>query len=166
MMGLRSFFFAADIGHYLADAHVPLHTTLNYNGQLSNQKGIHAFWESWLPELFSANYDFFLPKVKYCDNVLDLAWKTIEHSHSAKDSVLLFEEELNNRYASDRKYSFEERTSTSVKVYSKEYSEDYHQMLNGMVERQMQRSIYAIASVWYSAWVDAGQPEMTKWKVE
>ena len=39
-------------------------------------------------------------------------------------------------------------------------------MLNGMVEHQMQRSIHAIASVWYSAWVDAGQPEMTKWKVE
>src|SRR5690606_28898670 len=38
--------FSADLGHYVADAHVPLHTTENYNGQLSGQTGIHGFWES------------------------------------------------------------------------------------------------------------------------
>ena len=37
---------AADLGHYLADAHVPLHTTGNYNGQRTNQTGIHALWET------------------------------------------------------------------------------------------------------------------------
>ena len=36
---------SADIGHYIADANVPLHTTRNYNGQLTNQLGIHGFWE-------------------------------------------------------------------------------------------------------------------------
>lgn len=40
---------SADLGHYVSDAHVPLHTTENYNGQLTGQKGIHAFWESRLP---------------------------------------------------------------------------------------------------------------------
>ncbi|MDX1942221.1 MAG: hypothetical protein SFU99_16775, partial [Saprospiraceae bacterium] len=39
---------SAEMGHYIGDAHVPLHTTENYNGQLSNQLGIHAFWESRL----------------------------------------------------------------------------------------------------------------------
>ena len=34
---------SADLGHYVSDAHVPLHITENYNGQLSVQKGIHAF---------------------------------------------------------------------------------------------------------------------------
>ncbi|RYF71893.1 MAG: integrase, partial [Cytophagaceae bacterium] len=41
---------SADIGHYIADANVPLHTTRNYNGQLTGQTGIHGFWESRLPE--------------------------------------------------------------------------------------------------------------------
>ena len=40
---------SADYGHYIADSHVPLHTTVNYNGQLTDQVGIHAFWESRLP---------------------------------------------------------------------------------------------------------------------
>jgi hypothetical protein len=35
-------------------------------------------------------------------------------------------------------------------------------MLNGMIERRMRQSIYAVASFWYTAWVDAGQPDLTK----
>src|SRR5690606_27554363 len=48
---------ATDLGHYVADAHVPLHTTENYNGQLTDQYGIHAFWESRIPELSADGYD-------------------------------------------------------------------------------------------------------------
>jgi hypothetical protein len=33
-------------------------------------------------------------------------------------------------------------------------------MLQGMVERRMQQSIYAVASFWYTAWVNAGQPDL------
>ena len=33
-------------------------------------------------------------------------------------------------------------------------------MLDGMVERRMRESIYAIASFWYTAWVNAGQPDL------
>ena len=44
-------FYAADISHYIGDANVPLHTTLNYDGQLTNQKGLHSLWESTIPEL-------------------------------------------------------------------------------------------------------------------
>ena len=43
---------AANLGHYIADATVPLHTTLYYDGKYKEQKGIHAFWESRIPELF------------------------------------------------------------------------------------------------------------------
>ena len=43
--------YSAELGHYLADAHVPLHTTSNYDGQKTGQQGIHGFWESRLPEL-------------------------------------------------------------------------------------------------------------------
>jgi hypothetical protein len=30
---------SAELGHYLADAHVPLHTTRNYDGQFTGQRG-------------------------------------------------------------------------------------------------------------------------------
>jgi len=60
---------SADLGHYIADAHVPLHTTSNYNGQFSGQHGIHAFWESRLPELYFETYDLFTSRASDIEDV-------------------------------------------------------------------------------------------------
>lgn len=152
---------SADIGHYIADAHVPLHATENYNGQLTGQTGIHGFWESRLPELFSENYDFFVGRASYVKDVLGLAWKASEGSFAAKDSVLQFERELSASFPSDRKYSLEPKGQTQVKIYSEEYSAAYHKLLGNQVERRMRASILAVGSVWYTCWVDAGQPDLT-----
>lgn len=151
---------SADIGHYIGDAHVPLHTTENYNGAMTNQKGIHGFWESRLPELFSDNYDFLVGRAEYIDSPLDWAWEVVEASHAAKDSVLLFEAELNSDWDTDRKYTMENRGSVLMKVYSQEYSEEYHNRLDGMVERRMRSAIHGIGSIWYTCWVNAGQPNL------
>ena len=154
--------YSADLGHYVGDAHVPLHTTENYNGQLTNQVGIHAFWESRLPELFSDDYDYFVGKAQYIDNPLNEAWKIIEHSYSKLDSTLKLEKDLSNNFLADKKYTFSERNHKVIKEYSVEYSTAYHTALNGMVEKQMRSAILEIGSFWFSAWVDAGQPNMKK----
>jgi hypothetical protein len=151
---------SADIGHYIADAHVPLHTTENYNGQMTNQKGIHGFWESRLPELYAEDYDYFVGKAQMVEDPLETIWKAVENSHNAVDSVLEFEAALNESFPSDRKYAFEERGRSTVKVYSRDYSAEYHVMLDDMVERRMRASIITIGSFWYSAWVEAGQPSL------
>lgn len=155
---------SADLGHYIGDAHVPLHTTKNYNGQLTNQKGIHGFWESRLPELFNDGYDFFVGKARYLEDPLDEAWKAVAESFAAKDSVLQFEAELNSRYPQDRKYSFENRGASLMRVYSADYSAEYHKMLDGMVERRMRKAIIIVGSMWFTAWVNAGQPDLQKHK--
>jgi hypothetical protein len=151
---------SADIGHYIGDAHVPLHSTENYNGQKTNQHGIHGFWESRLPELFSDKYDFFVGRAKYIDNVQMAAWAASEGSYAAKDSVLDFERKLNTTFGSDRKYSNEQRGQAMIKVYSKEYSEAYHNMLDNQVERRIRASVLTVGSIWYTAWVDGGQPDL------
>ena len=149
---------SADLGHYVSDAHVPLHTTLNYNGQLTGQKGIHAFWESRLPELFSEDYDYLLGTAEYKFSVLDVAWQAIEGSFNALDSVLGFEKQLSEEYEQDKQYAYEQRGTQTIKVKSAEFSAAYHSKLNGMVERRLRLSIATIGDLWYSAWVDAGQP--------
>ncbi|MBI1268334.1 MAG: S1/P1 Nuclease [Cryomorphaceae bacterium] len=151
---------SAELGHYVADAHVPLHTTENYNGQMTNQNGIHGFWESRLPELFSEDYDFFVGKAKYSESPLNFAWDFVEDSHNALDSVLNFEKQLNESFPKDQKYSFEERGRAITQVYSAEYSQAYHNMLNGQVERRMKSAVIDVGSLWYTAWVDAGQPNL------
>lgn len=153
---------SADIGHYIADSNVPLHTTENYNGQMTGQKGIHGLWESRLPELFGTQYDYYIGSSEYFDNVLDEAWSWLLESHIGLDSVMKFEIIASEKVGSDRKYSFENRNNVLVKAYSKEFCTLYNNMLNGMVERRMRASILRVGSIWYSAWIDAGQPELRK----
>ncbi len=152
--------YSTDLGHYIADAHVPLHTTENYNGQKTNQIGIHGFWESRLPELFFNHYDLFTGKATYIKDTQIEAWKAVESAHLALDSVFWFERELTKEFSEDKKYSFEERGNATVRVYSYEFSEAYHERLNGMVERQLKRTIKMIGDFWFTAWVDGGQPDL------
>jgi len=152
--------YSADLGHYIGDAHVPLHCTQNYNGQLTGQHGIHGFWESRLPEMFGEDYDYLTGRCRYINNPLKEAWRIVRDSYNAHDSVLSFERELNKRFPADRKYSYEQKGNLTIKVYSKEYSTAYDSMLDGMVERRIRESIHMTASFWYTAWVNAGQPDI------
>lgn len=151
---------STELGHYIADAHVPLHASSNHNGQLSDQKGIHAFWESRVPELLAAKeFDFFIGKAEYIKNPDKFIWDRVLESALAADSVLRFEKILNDEFKSS-KYSYEERNGSFIRQYSTAYTIKYNEMLDGMVERRMRESIYAIASFWYTAWVNAGQPDL------
>ncbi|RZL59444.1 MAG: S1/P1 Nuclease, partial [Pedobacter sp.] len=152
--------YAADLGHYIGDAHVPLHTTANHNGQLTNQHGLHAFWESRIPELFAGNYNFVVGKAVYIEDPLKQAWKIVKQSHLLVDTVVKFEAILNATFPSDQKYSFSERNNVVLKQYSEAYSKAYQDKMNGMVEKQMRSAILMIGSYWYSAWIDAGQPTL------
>jgi hypothetical protein len=153
--------YSAEIGHYLADAHVPLHASSNHNGQYTDQHGIHGFWESRIPELLAEKeWDFFIGKASYIANPLQFTWKRVLESAAAADSVLKFEKNLSNSFPRDQKFSFENRNGVIVRQYSNAYTKAYNKMLNNMVERRMRLSIYAVASFWYTAWVNAGQPDL------
>jgi hypothetical protein len=153
---------SADIGHYIADAHVPLHASSNHNGQLTQQEGIHAFWESRIPELLAEKeWNFFIGKANYINNVGDFIWDRVLESAAAADTVLKLEKQLSASFKPQKKFSFEERNGLVVKQYSSAYALAYNKLLNGMVERRMRMAIYAVASCWYTAWVNAGQPNLT-----
>ena len=154
---------SAEIGHYIADAHVPLHASVNYDGQFTGQKGIHAFWESRIPELIAEkNFNFFIGKAQYIKEPSVFIWQRVLESALATDSVLRFEKKLSQHFPSDKKYSFEKRNNVLIKQYSSSYTIAYDKMLNGMVERRMRQSIFAVASFWYTAWVNAGQPDLSE----
>ena len=153
-------YLSANIGHYIADAHVPLHTTENYNGQLTHQEGIHSLWEGRIPELLSKQWDFFTGKALFIRDINGAAWKIVEESFNAKDSVLLFEKELSRKWASEDKYVYVNKGKSTKRTYSEGYSNAYNQLLNGMVERRMRQAVLAVGSFWYTAWVNGGKPDM------
>ncbi len=156
--------YCADIGHYIGDAHVPLHTTKNYNGQLTDQHGIHAFWESRIPELSAETYDHLVGRAEYIEKPLDMAWEAVHESHMHVDSVLGIERRLSEQFPPDRKYVFESRGRGGVRTYSREFTLAYESAMAGMVERRMNQSIAAVGSIWYSAWVNAGQPDLDRFE--
>ena len=156
-------YLAADLGHYVADACVPLHTTRNYNGQFTGQRGIHALWESRLPELQAADYDLLTGQAPYLDQPTEAAWAAVARAHAAVDSVFQMEKLVSAELPEDRKYSYEPRGNQAAsRVYSQEFSLAYHRRLNGQVERQLRYAARLIGAYWYTCWVDAGQPDLTR----
>jgi hypothetical protein len=152
---------SAELGHYIADAHVPLHACMNHNGQLTEQQGIHAFWESRIPELLAdKEWNFFVGKAEYISNTHDFIWKRVLESGAEADSVLRIEKDLSKQFPEDRRFAFENRNGVLLKQYSSAYTIAYNNKLNGMVERRMRQAIYAVACFWYTAWVNAGQPDL------
>ena len=151
---------SADIGHYIADAHVPLHTTENYNGQLTNQKGIHGLWESRIPELTADEYDYLVGRAEYIDKPIHFIWDVVEESHSYLDSVLLIEKDLTTAFPSDQKYAFETRGKSTVRQYSQQFALAYTNRMGDMVEGRMRKAIIMVGSIWFTAWVNAGQPDL------
>lgn len=154
---------SAEYGHYIGDAHVPLHTTENYNGQLTDQVGIHGFWESRIPELFADDmYDFFVGKAEYIDDPQAYFWDVVLESHSYLDSVLLIEKRLSETFPEDLQYCYDERLGRTIRTQCKEYAAAYQNALNGLQEIRMRDAILSVGSVWYTCWVDAGAPDLRK----
>ncbi len=160
---MRILRFATEIGHYIGDAHVPLHTTENYNGQLTNQDGIHAFWESRIPELFADDtYDFFVGPAEYVDDTRKYYWDAVLKSHSYVDTVLTIERKLRETFPVDLQFCYDERLGRVVRTQCREFAAAYSDALKGQVEERFRASIHALGSIWYTAWIDAGQPELMK----
>ena len=154
---------SAELGHYIADAHVPLHANSNHNGQYTNQQGIHAFWESRVPELLAEKeWDFFIGKAEYINDPANFIWQRVMESAAAADTVLRYEKELTEKFPADQKFSFEDRNGITVRQYSSSFTKAYDAKLKGMIERRMRQAIYAVASFWFTAWVNAGEPDLTK----
>jgi hypothetical protein len=149
---------SADLGHYMADAHVPLHNTANYNGQFTNQAGIHGLFESRIPELFANNYQCIPVKAIYLSNPLVFTWETITEGFSVLPFVFETERKIRRKIPENKHFGFTQKGKKWVKIWSFEYAEAYHQALNGLVEKRLMHAAFAVASLWYSAWVNAGQP--------
>ncbi|MDI5950969.1 zinc dependent phospholipase C family protein [Flavobacterium yafengii] len=159
-------FIAADLGHYIADAHMPLHTSDNHDGQNTNQKGIHSLWESRLPELFAKDYKLNVAQGKYLENVDKATWDIIFDTHSLVEPLLATDKKLRTATAENKMYVTDAarnvvKNKYGGTLYTDEYAAKLHTDLNGMVEQQMKKAITATASFWYTAWVNAGKPDLS-----
>ncbi len=150
---------SAEIGHYIGDAHVPLHTTSNYNGQKTNQHGIHGLWESRIPEQLFDEYRFAYHTATIIEHPDQHIWNIVYQSHAALDSVFAFERDVQIEL-NEHKMEIDFRNNVLTYQYSDAYTALYAQKLNHQVERRMRSAFSCIADFWYTAWINAGQPSL------
>lgn len=149
---------SAEMGHYIGDLHVPLHTTSNYDGQKTGQTGLHAFWESRIPELLNEELEEWVGPATFIPNVTKSTWDWVLESHDQVNILIDKEAKLNANFRQSKKYIFEKKGNMLQKNYSIEYSKKYHQVLDHQIEERFQRAYKHIGDIWYSAWIEAGQP--------
>jgi len=143
--------YTSDLGHYVADGHQPMHAMLNYNGQLSNQRGLHSRYESkmvnkYLKEIESSIKNINVTKV---DSPFQFIFNYIANGNSVKYVILGADIE-------------------AAKIAGGTDNEEYLRLLwfktKYVTELQFNTAVSDLASLIYTAWLEAGKPDLTKVK--
>src|SRR5690554_457854 len=141
--------YASDLAHYVADAHQPMHTMLNYDGQFTDQQGIHARYESELIERYFDELEEIVNgnSIELIDEPIIYIFNYIENSFSLGEALLTAD-----KFASKRAGS----TST----------EDYYRLFwfrtKYITEIQFESAVNSLASLIFTAWSEAGEPSLTE----
>lgn len=155
-------FYAADLGHYVGDANVPLHTSVNYDGQLTNQKGLHSLWETMVPQLELGTYNLSSThKATYLKDPAAAVWEAIRRSYQLVPAVLAKETEVSKNFTPEQKFRTQMRNGKESKSYTTEFAKAYAAALKPSINEQLIHSADLVADFWYTAWVDAGKPDLS-----
>ena len=157
----RILHYATYLAHYVEDAHVPLHATLNHDGHLTNQKGLHSRFESDIPEQRGKDYTFEFPKeLLVIDHPLEFAFNTLLESYTLVSQVLSADSLAKSHIPVDELTYVVETEGRQRVRYSQEYFVQFNHLLNDLPRRRMEAAIVGVARCWYTAWVHAGKPEL------
>lgn len=137
---------AADIGHYAADLHQPLHITRNFDGQETGQDGIHSRFESRLTGLHLAEFTPFPGSAPLLDDPVGRTFQWVDTIYPGVASILAADLAARNQAGG----------STSGTVY---YDAMWEQLGQDTWSWIGQASM-DIASFWYTAWIQAGSPTL------
>lgn len=141
----KALFFAADIGHYVGDGYMPLHITKNYNGQFTNQYGVHSRYESTMLGKYAWKINYTGDSVHYVSNTTAYIFQYLYDNYRYVDSVLVADKEAKAISGS---------TSSDL-YYQKfwEYSEKFTTLL-------LRNASKTMAELIYTSWVNAGSPKL------
>ncbi|RYY09985.1 MAG: hypothetical protein EOO36_21320, partial [Cytophagaceae bacterium] len=157
--------YSAELAHYVEDAFVPLHTTVNYDGQLTNQTGLHGLWESQLPERFLPTYKLDGPKgeeVKVLKDPLESIWLVIQNSYGFLTATFDLETKASKDFTPQTKYTYSHRFGKTQRRYSDAFADAYNKLVGGQVDYRMRTAAPMVASFWLTAWQEAGRPDLGK----
>jgi hypothetical protein len=136
--------FAADLGHYVADGHMPLHITKNYDGQATGQDGVHSRYESRMISSYGSSLVYTDDTAMYISNVTSYIFTYLYHNYKYIDSVLLADQHAQ---------------SLAGNTNSTEYYQELWNRSGAFTTGLFKHASYSLASLIYTAWVEAGSPD-------
>ncbi|MBI4811469.1 MAG: T9SS type A sorting domain-containing protein [Ignavibacteriales bacterium] len=134
----------SDLGHYVADAHQPLHCTENYDGWSTGNGGIHSRYETYMINTFQSSISIHSETVRYITSPIDFAFEFIYSSNALVDSLL----------AADT-YAKSVSGWNGSGTPPSSYYDALWEKTQDFTKNQIQLATIALASLWYTAWVDA-----------
>lgn len=134
--------FSAWLAHYTADGHVPLHGVSNYDGQLTQQWGLHSRWEAGMFERYR--------------NELTIAPKAVSPIRDPRSFI--FEALLEDTRLAPAVLKSDRDAIGSRDAYDDAYYRAFFAANRAVMERRLDDSIGAVAAMITGAWEAAGKP--------
>lgn len=136
---------AAELGHYVADSHQALHLTLNYNGSITGNFGIHSRYESDMVNRYLSEVEIITTPLEQWTNVLDSVFLYIDQIYPIVDLVMQADD-----MASDAD------TAQGSLYYSLMWT-----ALDSVTSLSLNMAANNLANIWYTAWLNAGSPVLS-----
>lgn len=134
--------FSSVIAHYAADANQPFHATLNYDGQLTGQWGIHSRFETELVDRYQST--------------LRLSPGTPAAIASPREFII---SALTASFALVQPILDADKAAVAGhEFYDDDYFERFFTATRPTLEKRLSDSITAVASMITAAWAEAGRP--------
>ena len=152
--------YSAELSHYVGDAFVPLHTTINYDGQLTDQKGLHSLWESQLPEKFINDYKLDGEPAKYVKDPLAAIWGVLVQSYGFLGETFDRAAKIEKVMKPDTRFTFSHKYGKTSRRYSDAFAVEYEKAVGGMVNYRLKGAPTMVSSLWLTAWEDGGKPDL------
>ena len=144
------------VGHYIADLHMPLHTVINYNGQFSENDGIHKRWEHRL-------VDEYVKKIKPVGNIekVEDPWsfsmKIVKESFQLHHLILEADTKARKLLTKEQADRLD---SNDVLSFEKPYLDMLFNETGDLLNERMGRAVMRLASLWNYCWEQAGRPDL------
>jgi hypothetical protein len=135
-------YFAADLSHYVADGHMPLHLTKNYDGQYTGNRGIHSRFESVMINEHIDEITFAGKQIAPISNVSDYVFDYIYANYAYLELIL---------DADDYAKTF----STDYK--SSAYKDALWEKSETIASELLNNAAAALAELMYNAWLEANR---------
>lgn len=136
--------FTSIMAHYVGDSFQPFHAVVNYDGQLTNQQGIHSRFETELFDRYQDKLKIAPPPLAPIPNAREFLFSTLTDSSTQVDAIL----------AADRD-AVQGRT-----LYDDGYFTKMFEKTGPIMEKRMSGAISGIASLVTQAWTEAGKPAL------